>query len=359
MQKGTVRVVAKLDEQDRFVGLRITGVEPAVTSSQEIIESFNKLEGDVSLLVCEGSPHAKQSEWKDTMALHPEKELGVGSAFKLFVLKAVASDVLQGKRSWRDIIELQDQDQSTSSPDYKDWPTGSPVSLFGLAASMISKSDNSNFLASVLSLPLSLSLLFSLTYFLSLTRSLTLLLLLTAATDALIRTVGREAIERMLPPFNNNNRPFLSTRDFFVLKSQGNEDLLEEYRKSATEEERRKVLDAVSKKPLPNPADFPIKPTAFDVEWLFSVRELCGAIQEVHSLPVTQINPGLAKKDQWDEIAFKGGSEPGVVNLTTRLKKGEHAFWVSATWNSMKGIEETTFFMAYSTLIGYLLSKCT
>jgi len=257
--------------------------------------------------------------WKDTMALQPDKLLGVGSSFKLYVLKALAAEVLHGKRSWRDIVELRDVDQSISSTDYKDWPDGAPVSLFGLAASMISKSDNT-------------------------------------ATDALIRVVGRDAIEKVLP--SSRNIPFMSTRDFFILKSHGNEELLEKYRKCTDTDERRKVLASFAELPLPKPEDFPAEPTAHDIEWLFSARELCTAIDDVHSLAVVKINPGLAKKEEWDDIAYKGGSEPGVTNLTTRVRKGRHAFCISATWNSMnKASESSPFFLAYIALLGYLHSK--
>lgn len=150
----------------------------------------------------------------------------------------------------------------------------------------------------------------------------------------------------------------MSTRDFFVLKSKGNEELLDLFTKSQDVDGKRKLLADVAKKPLPNPVDFPTTPTAIDsVEWFFSTKELCKVIDEVKHLQVVKINAGLAKKEEWDDFAFKGGSEPGVINMTTWVRKGKFSFCVSATWNSGKATEDTPFFLAYSTLLGHLRSR--
>jgi hypothetical protein len=55
------------------------------------------------------------------------------------------------------------------------------------------------------------------------------------------------------------------------------------------------------------------------VEWFFSTRELCALMAEVRGQPLMQVNPGVANPEDWETISFKGGSEPGVLNLTTAL----------------------------------------
>lgn len=161
MQKGNIRVVGALDKEERFSGLRILGVEPISVSAEDLLDTFRKLEGEISLLVQECENEGERDEekkegetetsrrvssankWKDTLALQPDKPMAVGSSFKLYVLKALAADILQGKRSWRDVVELHESDKSLSAVDLQDWPAGAPVTLFSLAASMIAKSDNS------------------------------------------------------------------------------------------------------------------------------------------------------------------------------------------------------------------------
>ena len=92
-------------------------------------------------------------------------------------------------------------------------------------------------------------------------------------------------------------------------------------------------------------------PQAIDVEWFFTARELCNAMEVVASLPLMSINPGLVDPDQWDSVAFKGGSEPGVENFTTRLVDEQETLCVTATWNNEAGIDELRFSTLYRSLI--------
>ena len=57
----------------------------------------------------------------------------------------------------------------------------------------------------------------------------------------------------------------------------------------------------------------------------------------------------------WQRISYKGGSESGVMNLTTWLvAKDGKSFCVSATWNNDKPLEETKFFGLYKSLLANL-----
>ncbi len=69
-----------------------------------------------------------------------------------------------------------------------------------------------------------------------------------------------------------------------------------------------------------------------------------GAFTTIH----IAIDPGLPlSAKQWDYIAFKGGSEPGVINLTYLLHAsgpGDRWFVVAATWNNPdKPVDESAF----------------
>ena len=114
------------------------------------------------------------------------------------------------------------------------------------------------------------------------------------------------------------------------------------------------MLDGLAKKPLPAVETYPKEPTALDVEWFFSARDLCKLMGRVADLPLMTINPGLAKKSDWDRVAFKGGSEPGVMSMTTWLEKGGKKHCVSATWNAPAKLDEAAFHAAYGRAIAAL-----
>lgn len=53
------------------------------------------------------------------------------------------------------------------------------------------------------------------------------------------------------------------------------------------------------------------------LEWHVSTAELCKAMETVAHLPAMRINPGLLPRDSGHAaVAFKGGSEAGVLNFT-------------------------------------------
>jgi len=59
-----------------------------------------------------------------------------------------------------------------------------------------------------------------------------------------------------------------------------------------------------------------------------------------------RINDGLAVKENWQTVGYKGGSEPGVLNQTYLLKKDEDSPWysISVTINNPdKKIDEEKF----------------
>jgi hypothetical protein len=102
---------------------------------------------------------------------------------------------------------------------------------------------------------------------------------------------------------------------------------------------------------VPNP-----NPQFIDtIEWPITTRELCGLIYELRESPYLSINPGLASKNTWSLAAFKGGSEPGVLNLTHVIRKGatDPVYAISATINNPKTEVDTQgFSVVVARLIG-------
>ncbi len=277
-----------------------------VANLADAIDQFKSLPGTVSLLVTEGTTIRA--------SLNPATVLGVGSAFKLAVLDALQSQIAAKKLTWQTIVPLQSQFKSLPSGRLQTWPDGSVLTVQSLAAMMISESDNT-------------------------------------ATDHLIQLVGRDKIEAIAP----RNQPFLMTREMFQLKAKGNQSVLTQYR-AGTLGQKRSILQSLAQQPLPAVSEFEgNQPNALDVEWLFEPGELCELIDRVGALPLMSINPGIARAKDWNRVVFKGGSEPGVLNLTTGLEgKDGKRYCVVATWNADRPLDEGQFVGLYGGVIEVL-----
>lgn len=296
-----------LNNQGQIAGLLFQPPQAKFMDLKAAIAGFQALPGKVSFLVQEGKTVKA--------ALNTQTPLAVGSAFKLAVLKALQSEITSGKRTWKDVVQLQPNWKSLPSGMLQTWPDGSYLTVQTLAALMISLSDNT-------------------------------------ATDILINLLGREPIELISP----RNRPFLTTRELFVLKGSRNRKFLKLYQTS-NEAQRHTILKELIEKPLPDVREFEgTKPVALDVEWFFTAEELCGLMKDVASLPLMSINPGVANSQDWQRVAFKGGSEPGVLNLTTWLEaKNGKNYCVVATWNNKNSpLEEAKFTALYSGVLANL-----
>ena len=169
-----------------------------------------------------------------------------------------------------------------------DWPAGTPVTIATLRNLMISQSDN-------------------------------------MATDALIDLVGRQAVEAITP----RNTPFPTTAELFKLQADASERGLWD---AADADGRRGVLARLDPRPLPDVSDLPGKPTS--AEWFMTARELCTLLDRVAESPAFAVNPGLATAADWQSVAYKGGSDSGVVNLSTRVVADDGTtHCVIVTWN--------------------------
>ncbi|NER49535.1 MAG: serine hydrolase [Symploca sp. SIO1A3] len=304
-EQGIVPTKLVLDSNNQISGLLFQAPISQGMSLKVAKEMFRSLPGKVSFLVLEDN--------SQLAALRTNQPLAVGSAFKLAVLKALKQQIDGGILAWDDVVKLEEEQKSLPSGMLQTWPDGSQLTVQTLATLMISVSDNT-------------------------------------ATDMLINVVGRDLIESFAP----RNLPFLTTREAFVLKNPQNQSLLERYRQG-NEASRREVINQLPSYPLPSVDIFNANTVAVDVEWFFSTKELCELMTTVADLPLMSINPGVARPNDWSRIAFKGGSEPGVLNLTTLLEaKNGKTYCVSATWNNTVPLDETRFTAIYGGAIAGL-----
>jgi len=297
LEKAEVPALIALDQEGRIAALRLQEAIP-LASLDELAKTIAELPGETSLLVISGG--------QDVVADNAQAEMAVGSAAKIAIMKAAAEAVEAGKLSWDQTFELKEEWRSLPTGILQDWPAGTPVTLSTLANLMISRSDNT-------------------------------------ATDAMVQIVGREAIEEITP----TNKPFLTTREFFTLKAQPNAELFRSW-VDAPADKRPELLERLRELPLPSGGEIITRPT-LEVEWFMSGRKLCELMEEVKDLPAMSINPGMASPDEWEKIAYKGGSEAGVLNLTTWLEDAEGAsHCVVATWNNPEeALDERRLMSAY------------
>jgi beta-lactamase class A len=307
--KGTDEIDISLDASGKIDGLLFK--PPALTNVtlDDALADLGKVP-HVSYVLLEGTAQRA--------ALEPDRPLAVGSAFKLAVAAALNDDVVARKRSYRDVIQLDVARRSLPSGVLQSWPAGTPLTLATLATEMISISDNT-------------------------------------AADALRALVAGPRLDR----YASRNKPFLSTRALFVMKADAGADLLRRWQSARTAAERSAVLTEAERRRLPAITEYPTAPRALDVEWIYSVRELCGLMSRVADLPFMVVNPGIAQRDAFRRVAFKGGSEPGVLNLTTSVvtKKGT-AYCLSATVNDpSKVLDESSLETTYGAVLWALANR--
>ncbi len=299
--KGRVPTRIHLDAEGKIDGLFFGPSELNARPIEETLADMRALPGKVSVLIT--------TNGKTDAALEPDAHLAVGSAFKLAVLAALREQIDAKKLAWTRVVTLKPEHKSLPSGFLQTWPDGAPLTLHTLATLMISQSDNT-------------------------------------ATDVLIDLLGRAPLEKLAP----GNAPFLTTREAFLLKAKPNAGALEKWR-SGGEGERRRVLEELRRAKLPDVKDFDDSPSALDVEWRLSARRICELLGKTRDLPMVHINPGVASPKDWDAIAYKGGSEPGVLNFSTLAEQGGKARCVVATWNDDEALDDARFRRLYGALL--------
>jgi beta-lactamase class A len=242
--------------------------------------------------------------------------VAIGSAFKLYVLGALAEAVRDRRASWGEQLPIHEAWKSLPSGAMQNERAGTRFALRHYAEQMISVSDNT-------------------------------------AADHLIWRLGRVAIERELVALGNGslarNQPFLTTREMFALKIAAPPGLRAAY-SSGGENVRRELLAQVDALPvlLSQAAGWTAPRSVGTIEWFASPLDLGRAMVGLQALarqpgarPVRSIlalNPGIPFDPMtWRYIAFKGGSEPGVLSLTWYLERADgRAFVLSIAVNDAK-----------------------
>ena len=166
------------------------------------------------------------------------------------------------------------------------------------------------------------------------------------------------------------NRPFLTTSEFFRLKINAGPELMDRFIKGP-EETRRSMLDGpIADLPLPDASQEPDVPTAIDqIEYFASASALCQLIADLEELgrepgngPVLEAltrRPGFDwDRNVWPHVAYKGGSEAGVLNLTWLLERSDGSrFVMSFTVNDYSEVLDPDQVILAAAAAGKLLER--
>ncbi len=305
--KGTMDVVIHLDVDGKIDGLLFKPPEIAAGSLDDALAMLRRVAGTVSYVIVENGR-------SERAALNPSQLLAVGSAFKLAVLDALLDEINGGSRHWNDVVPLAAQWKSLPSGVLRTWPAGTPLTLATYAAEMISISDNT-------------------------------------AADALVRIVGPAALAR----YAGINAPFLTTREMFILKSTEGASSRGMYLTVDSVAGRAAVLKRIDALPLPGIEQMMTAPS-LAIEWHYGVRDLCTLMERVAALPLMSINPGVADPADFARVAYKGGSDTGVINMTTMVTthRGTKLCFSATANDSTHDVDDTAFEAAYGAALRQL-----
>ncbi len=297
----------------RVAGILVNHVGPAEDSPEKLRADIQALPGEASILVTPldgGEP---------LLSHNADRHLGIGSAFKLYILSTLARQVATGERSWSDVVPIATMSHPSGAS--RDWPEGAPVTLHTLATLMISVSDNT-------------------------------------ATDNLLSVVGRDAVEAEVAASGHSEPalmvPFMSAREMGVLKTGGD---VEAYR-AADAAGRLALLEATADSEIDMfefMMTFTGSPKAIDIEWPASGEDMANLMRRIRELDdptareIMAVNTAVPDNlsGDWQYIGYKGGSEPGVLNLSWLLQ--DHAReWrvVTLSWNNSDAAVDLEAFRA-------------
>ncbi|MEV4456643.1 serine hydrolase [Microbispora sp. NPDC049633] len=285
--QGRLQITMAVDGDGRIDGLGFTLEQrPAPGSWAELDKRLRALAPRVGFLAAEVRGNGT---CRPVHTLAPDTPRPLGSMFKLYVLGATAEQVKKGRLSWDTPLTIRPGLKSLPSGTLQDRPDNSTVSVREAAKLMISISDNTG-------------------------------------ADLLIDKVGRARVETRMSTWSRHaslNRPFLTTRELFLLKGADYPRLAKTYL-SLDRSRRYRYLDTtVARTPLSE-----VKPWAKPrdigrLEWLASPGDVCRAFAGLSALNTPPLDEAMSANDAglgldpkaWTTVWYKGGSEPGVLAM--------------------------------------------
>ncbi|WP_188191805.1 serine hydrolase [Nonomuraea sp. SYSU D8015] len=283
-------VVLSVDGAGLIDGLRFrapTPERPAPKSWAELDERLRKVAPQTGFVAAEVT---RGGDCRPAHAVAHDTARPLGSMVKLYVLGAVAERIRSGAFGWDTQLTVTPEVKSLPSGQLQDRPDHSKVSVLEAARLMISISDNT-------------------------------------ATDLLIHKVGRKRVERTMRAWgapDKRNVPLLTTREMFVLKGADHPKHAKRYLSLRTAGKRAYLKEVVAEVPLSAVKPW-TQPRELDtIEWYGSPADVCEAYARLAKLRDPRVGEVMSINDaglgldrgRWPAVWYKGGSEPGVLDLS-------------------------------------------
>jgi beta-lactamase class A len=281
-----------VDSHGLVRGLLFQPLTPAATSWAQVDHEVRSVAPKVAMVVA-------SVRGKSCTAVHGIDQatpMPLGSAFKLYVLDALAQQIASGKLSWIKPVTVTSGAKSLPSGELQNEPNGTRLPVETVASDMISISDNT-------------------------------------AADMLIDLVGRSSVEAALKSSGAADPaldvPFLTTRELFVLKLDDWPVLAQRYLALPANKRLSFLGNTVDRVPISalHPASWTTPRDVGSLEWFASPNDICRVFAQLAALarqpklgpigPILETNNGDMALDsaKWRSVWFKGGSEPGVLTL--------------------------------------------
>lgn len=321
-------VVEENGDKNLIAGLLFKGEKTEIIqfkSTQEILKELKSFDGLMSALIINEGNKVLDFKAGETHAL--------GSVFKLYVLAALSERVEKGELKWEATYPIKESLKSLPSGVMQNYPKGRLISLKEYASKMISISDNT-------------------------------------ATDHLIEIVGRKYIEDFISregliSQKSHYIPFLKTKEMFAARAFFTKQDYQKFAK-ANRAKKLKMLQKINQAPqkiMSSLKSWDRPRHIADVEWYATPQEVCRLKFWLQKRPGTIIKETLALNAPFAQenasfmySGYKGGSEPGVLEMAYLLKKNDNSwscFFLGQN-NATENINQSRFFqMAQSILKWY------
>lgn len=305
-----------VDKQGVATGLWLHGEKAKPVNYkdfQAVVDDFNQLPSPRLLI---------QVNKKNKVELNSNKRTPLGSIFKIFVLDSLNEEIKNKNYSWSSDLKIKEQWKSLPSGVMQDEPVGKSFELRYYAQQMISISDNT-------------------------------------ATDHLIHTLGKTKIEkqikrRKLSKTFGWSRPFLTTMELFKIRASfspydyktyaadGRTARMLKIQKLPTSKDE-KFFDNISKWQEPR--------GLFDAQWFSTPNEVCQLLSQMsleanpEVLTIMSKNTPFASPEKFKRVLYKGGSEPGLVQMAYLLnKENEEICLYAGIADTANLVDEAKFF---------------
>lgn len=324
--------LTKEDSLQKIAGLMYKGkfVPPVkIKNYQDLSKLLSKKKGKFTFLF-------KKINGPSEFEFKSDDRHALGSVFKLYILAALLKEVEAKKLSWSKKFPIKDELKSLPSGKMQNLKEGTLVDVLEYASKMISISDNTG-------------------------------------TDHLLNIVGRGNVESLLQEgglnsFIKDNRPFLSTLEMFKTRGFWSQKQVDEYL-IASREARAELINEipfVSRKDLLKRLEKWYLPKYNEeIEWFANSKDICRLyewmdtkkdknLRKVLGLNTPFIN--IKKSKRWSYAGYKGGSEPGVLEMAYLLEdnKGERYCLYIGQNHGKKEINQEQFFSLVEGFFNFL-----